>query len=96
MERPNDRSNYKLILFISGMSVKSIRAIDNIRRIGGEYLGDRLELEIIDLSLNKRLAVDYQVFAIPTLLKTSPEPRRTLVGDLSDTKKVLKILDLGD
>ncbi len=85
---------YKFILFVSGMSVKSVRAVENLKLICDAHLQDRFDLEIIDITKNADLAVKYQIFAIPTLIKVSPAPLRTLVGDLSDTPKVLRILDI--
>lgn len=87
-------TRYSFILFISGMSVKSSRAVENIKKICKDHLGENFDLQIIDISKEKESAIQYQIFAIPTLLKISPEPVRTILGDLSDTKKVLKILDL--
>jgi len=85
---------YSLILFIAGMSPKSVNAIENLRRICDKYLPGNFELEIIDININKEQAVSYEIIGIPTLIKTSPNPKRILIGDLSDTSKVLSILDL--
>ncbi len=84
----------KFILFISGMSVKSIRAIENIKNITEEYLDGQYELEIIDLSKDRSKAAEYQIFALPTLIKLKPEPVRTFLGDLSDKEKIIRILDI--
>jgi circadian clock protein KaiB len=91
-----ESDNFKFILFVSGMSAKSLRAIENINKIGDEYFGDVFDLEVIDISRHTEQARNYQVIAIPTLIKVSPAPPRIIVGDLSDTKKVLKILDIVD
>ena len=85
---------YSFKLFISGMSVKSVRAIENLNCICDTYLTNRFKVDIIDITENQELAVQYQIFAIPTLIKTGPDPVRTLVGDLSDKEKVLKILEI--
>jgi circadian clock protein KaiB len=85
---------YRFKLFVSGMSVKSVRAIENLNAICEAHLPGRFHIELIDIIANKALAVQYQIIAIPTLIKTSPEPIRTIVGDLSDTKKVLTILEI--
>lgn len=85
---------YQFILFISGMSAKSSHAVENMRKICDQYLSGNFELQIIDINREKQLAVDYQIIAIPTLIKINPDPRRTILGDLSDTPKVLKILDI--
>lgn len=89
-----DSGKYTFILFISGMSVKSVHAIENLRHICDTYLAGNYALEIIDITSNKQKAVDYQIIAIPTLIKTGPEQSRKILGDLSDTEKVLKILDI--
>ena len=81
-------------LFISGMTVKSIRAIENIKIIGDEHLKGSYELEIIDLSKERAKAKEFQIFALPTLIKMAPGPTRTILGDLSDKEKILKILDV--
>ena len=86
--------NYRFKLFISGMSVRSTRAVDNLKQVCDEHLQGQYELEIIDVSRDRQMAVTYQIFALPTLLKLLPEPERIVVGDLSDKQKVLKILDL--
>jgi circadian clock protein KaiB len=82
------------LLFISGMSQKSGNAIENLRRICDEYLKDDFTLEIIDISKQKELAAHYEIIGIPTLIKTSPDPKRVILGDLSDREKVLRILDI--
>jgi len=86
--------DYTFILFISGMSVRSGRAIENLKNICDKHLQNKFKLQIIDIHADRKKAQEYQIFAIPTLLKIKPAPLRTLIGDLSDTEKVLKILDL--
>jgi circadian clock protein KaiB len=85
---------YNFILVVSGMSSKSMRAIENIKKIGDQYLQGKYKLEIIDINRYKEQAEKYQIIAVPTLIKVGPQPSRTIVGDLSDIPKVLKILDL--
>jgi circadian clock protein KaiB len=85
---------YHCILFISGMSVKSLQAIENIKGICNEYLKDRMDLKIIDVSKEQDKAAEYQILALPTLIKSGPKPARTILGNLSDKNKVLKILDI--
>lgn len=87
------REKAQFVLFISGMSVKSIRAIENIKNIGEEYLKDAYELEIIDLSKDRSKAAEFQIFALPTLIKKNP-PVRTFIGDLSNRELILKLLDI--
>lgn len=91
---PDESGKQKFVLFVTGMSVKSAHAIENLRRICDKYLKDNFELEIIDISRDKEKAMNYQIVAIPTLIRTSPAPRRIILGDLSDTAKVLKVLNI--
>jgi circadian clock protein KaiB len=92
----NDAVNtrYDFLLFISGMSQKSGNAIENLRRICDEYLKDDFTLEIIDISAQKEKALQFEIIGIPTLIKVSPDPKRIILGDLSDKEKVLRILDI--
>ncbi|UTN02616.1 circadian clock KaiB family protein [Flavobacterium bizetiae] len=87
-------TKHKFMLFVSGMSVKSGHAIENLRKICDQYLKDAYELEIIDISRDTEQAVIHQIVAIPTLIKTNPAPRRIILGDLSDKEKVLRILNI--
>lgn len=89
-------TKHKFMLFVSGMSVKSGHAIENLRRICDKYLADNYELEIIDISRDKEQAVIHQIVAIPTLIKINPEPKRIILGDLSDKEKVLRILNISE
>lgn len=89
-----DQGKYVFKLFISGMSVKSVRALENFNAIASAYLYGKHEVEIIDVAKDRQKAAEYQIFAVPALLKLSPAPRRTILGDLSETDKVLKLLDL--
>jgi len=97
MEDSSDGSKtikYKFMLFVSGMSVKSGHAIENLRRICDQHLENNYELEIIDISRDTEQAVIHQIVAIPTLIKTDPAPKKIILGDLSDKQKVLKILNI--
>ncbi len=87
-------TKHQFMLFVSGMSVKSGHAIENLRKICDQYLKDNYELEIIDISRDTEQAVIHQIVAIPTLMKTNPEPRRIILGNLSDKEKVLRILNI--
>ncbi|GAA6768685.1 circadian clock KaiB family protein [Flavobacterium johnsoniae] len=88
-------TKHKFMLFVSGMSVKSGHAIENLRKICDTYLNNNYELEIIDISRDKEQAVIHQIVAIPTLIKVYPEPKRIILGDLSDKERVLYILNIG-
>lgn len=84
----------KFILFVTGMSFKSGQAIENFKRICEKHFTSSYDLEIIDISRDKEKAVIYQIIAIPTLIRIYPGPSKMILGDLSDTNKVLKILDI--
>jgi circadian clock protein KaiB len=86
--------DYKLRLYIAGASPNSIRAISNLRSFCEEHLKDRYQLEIIDVYQQPQIATKDQVIALPLLIKSSPLPLKRLIGDMSDTAKVMKGLDL--
>jgi len=86
--------HYVLRLYVTGQTPRSLRAIQNIRRICEEYLHGRYDLEVIDIYQRPSLAKGEKVIAAPTLVKSLPAPIRRFVGDLSDTEKILFGLDL--
>ena len=83
-----------LQLYVSGMSPKSMEAIENIKRLCDKLLKDTVELEIIDIYKNPQVAVEKQIVFSPSLIKRSPLPSRTLVGNFSDPQKVIKGLGI--
>ena len=85
---------YFLKLYVAGQSPKSVNAIANINRICEENLKGRYELEVIDLYQQPHLAQGGQIIALPTLTRRIPAPLRRIIGDLSDTERVLEGLDL--
>ncbi len=85
---------WKLKLYIAGQTPRSIAALTNLRRIVEEHLGGQYEIEVIDLLENPQLAKGDQILAVPTLVKDLPLPVRKIIGDLSDTERVLVGLDL--
>ena len=85
---------YSLRLFIAGSSPRSRRTIENLTEICKRHLDGAFDLEIIDIYQQPHLAEKFQVLAAPTLVKISPDPLRRIIGDLSDTGKVLRGLDL--
>jgi circadian clock protein KaiB len=87
---------YLLKLFVTGASPNSIRAISNIKNICESKLEGRYELEIIDVYQQPLMAESEQIIALPLLIKKMPLPERRFIGDLSDTEKVLKGLDITD
>jgi circadian clock protein KaiB len=85
---------YVLNLFITGATPNSIRAVTNIKEICEEHLKGRYSLEIIDVYQQNAVAEQEQIIALPLLIKKHPLPERRMIGDLSDTNKVLKGLGL--
>ena len=83
---------FVLRLFVSGLSARSRRAIDNITRLCETHLAGRYELQIIDIYQQPELAKDLQLIAAPTLIKKLPLPLRKLVGDMNDPARVLIML----
>jgi len=86
--------HYVLRLYVTGTTPKSIRAINNLKVICDKHLDGRYELEVIDLYQQPQLAQGSQIVAAPTLIKQLPEPIRRIIGDMSNTEKVLVGLDL--
>jgi circadian clock protein KaiB len=93
-KKPTVEPEYVLRLFISGLTPRSQRAIDNLRNICERYLPGRYRTEVIDLYQSPELARDEQIIATPTLLKTRPFPSQRVIGDLSQVDKVLQGLDI--
>jgi len=85
---------YILRLFVTGILPNSVRAIRNIKAICELNLKGRYELDIIDIYQQPSLALSEEIIAIPVLIRKFPLPEERIVGDLSDTEKVLKVLDL--
>ena len=84
-----------LQLYVSGMSPKSMAAIENIKRLCDEHLQDTFELEIIDIYKHPELASEQHIVFSPSLIKQLPLPKKTLIGSLADTEKVVKALGIG-
>jgi circadian clock protein KaiB len=90
----NNEGDYVLRLFITGATPNSIRAVSNLKQICEDHLKGRYFLEIIDVYQQPDVAKKEQLVALPLLIKKQPLPERRLIGDLSDTEKVLKGLGL--
>jgi len=88
------KDNYLLRLYVTGSTPQSVRAIENIQKICEEHLKGRYELEVIDLYQNPNLAQGEQIIAVPTLIKKLPTPLRRIIGDMSNTDRVLVGLDI--
>jgi circadian clock protein KaiB len=87
-------AKYLLRLYVTGTTGKSVRAIQNVRRICEEHLKGLYDLEVVDLYKNLPLARGDQIIAVPTLIKLLPAPLRRLIGDMSDEQRVLVGLDI--
>ena len=85
---------YILKLYITGMTSRSARAIENLRVLCDKYLPERYELQVIDVYQQPDLARTEQIVAVPTLIKKLPLPLRRLIGDMSDEQRVLVGLDI--
>jgi len=92
--KPQTNAKYLLRLYVTGTTGKSVRAIQNVRRICEEHLKGLYDLEVIDIYKNLPLARGDQIIAAPTLLKRLPAPLRRLIGDMSDEQRVLVGLDI--
>jgi circadian clock protein KaiB len=96
-KRPAKKENKKLWelrLYVAGQTPKSLAAFANLKAICEEHVPDRYAIEVIDLLKNPQLAKGDQIVAIPTLVRKLPEPIRKIIGDLSNTERVLVGLDL--
>jgi circadian clock protein KaiB len=91
--RPADKA-WELRLYVAGQTAKSVTAFANLKKICEEHLGDQYRIEVIDLMKNPQLAAGDQILAIPTLVRKLPEPVKKIIGDLSNTQRVLVGLDL--
>ncbi len=88
------KAKYLLRLYISDSTLKSERAVVNLRRVCDDYLHGSYHLEVIDICKQAKLARDEQIVAVPTLIKRLPAPLQRLVGDMSNLDSVLFGLDL--
>jgi circadian clock protein KaiB len=94
VHKKNGKPEYQLKLFVSGASPNSVRAINNLKLICESYLKEKYTLEIIDVHQDTSLAQKEQMVALPLLIKKFPVPERRLVGDMSNTEKVLNGLGI--
>src|SRR4051794_22516370 len=91
---PASQDFWQLRLYVAGQTPKSIAALANLKRICEQYMAGKYAIEIIDLLKDPTLARGDQILAIPTLVRKLPEPIRKIIGDLSNTERVLVGLDL--
>ena len=89
-----EKDKWLLRLYVAGQTPKCVAACANLKKICAEYLDNRYQIEMIDLLENPQLARGDQIVAIPTMVRNLPEPVRKIIGDLSNTERVLVGLDL--
>jgi circadian clock protein KaiB len=90
----SDKDFYILRLYVAGQTTKSLAAFANLKKICEEHLGGRYRIEVIDLLTNPQIAKLDQILAIQTLVRKLPPPIKKIIGDLSNTERVLVGLDL--
>jgi circadian clock protein KaiB len=91
---PESSEVMTLRLYIAGQTLRSTAAFANLKRICEEHLAGRYQIEVIDLIQSPQLAQGDQILAVPTLVRRLPEPIRKIIGDLSNTERVLVGLDI--
>jgi circadian clock protein KaiB len=89
-----DTEIWRLRLYVAGQTPKSLAAFANLKKICEEHMAGKYQIEVIDLLENPTLAKGDQILAIPTLVRRLPEPVKKIIGDLSNTERVLVGLDL--
>ena len=89
-----DENKWLLRLYVAGQTPKAITAYANLKKICEEHLQGTYQIEVIDLLVNPTLAKDDQILALPTLVRKLPEPIKKIIGDLSNTERVLVGLDV--
>jgi circadian clock protein KaiB len=94
IEMAQDEGRYELRLYVAGQTPKSLAAFANLKKICEEHLAGKYRIEVIDLLDNPTLARGDQILAIPTLVRKLPPPVKKIIGDLSNTERVLVGLDL--
>jgi circadian clock protein KaiB len=93
-DSPESGEHYILKLYVTGLTSRSARAIDNLQTFCEKHLAGRYELQVIDVYQQPELTRSEQIVAIPTLIKKLPLPLRRLIGDMSDEERVLVGLDI--
>jgi circadian clock protein KaiB len=89
-----DPGQWNLRLYVAGQTSRSITAFKNLKEICEEYLKGKYHIEVVDLMENPTLARGDQILAVPTLVRKLPQPIRKIIGDLSNTERVLVGLDI--
>jgi circadian clock protein KaiB len=89
-----DHEIWEFYLYVAGQRPKSLKAVENLKRMCEEHLAGRYRIEVIDLLKNPKLAKEDEIVAIPTLVRKMPEPMRRVIGDLSNLEKALVRFEL--
>ncbi|HEX3068727.1 MAG TPA: circadian clock KaiB family protein [Thermoanaerobaculia bacterium] len=89
-----EEESWNLRLYVVGQTPKSVAAIANLKKFCAEHLGVHYTIEIIDVAANPKIARRDQIVAIPTLVRKLPVPMRKIIGDLSNTERVLVSFDM--
>ena len=87
-------STYRLKLYVAGQTPRSLAAVANLQKLCEEHLAGKYSIELVDLLRNPQLARGDQIVAIPTLVRRLPPPIKKIIGDLSNTERVLVGLQL--
>lgn len=90
----SNEQTWKLRLYVAGQTPKCMTAFANLKKICEEHMAGKYQIEVIDLLKDPALARGDQILAIPTLVRKLPQPVRKIIGDLSNTERVLVGLDL--
>ncbi len=90
----NGESEWELRLYVAGQTPRSIVALNNLKQLCETHLKGRYRIEVVDLLVNPQLSREDQIFAVPTLVRKLPEPIKKIIGDLSNTERVLVGLQL--
>jgi circadian clock protein KaiB len=89
-----EAARWNLRLYVAGQTPRSVTAFNNLKEICEEYLKGQYHIEVVDLMENPTLARGDQILAVPTLVRKLPQPIRKIIGDLSNTERVLVGLDI--
>lgn len=93
-EPAKDEDRWILRLYVAGQTPRSLTAFANLKKICEEHLEGKYQIEVIDLLVNPTLSENDQILALPTLVRKLPKPVKKIIGDLSNTERVLVGLDL--
>ncbi len=90
----SDEAEWELRLYVAGQTPRSLAALGNLKRLCEEHLHGRYRIEVVDLLVNPQLSRDDQILFVPTLVRKHAEPMKKIIGDMSNTERVLNGLHL--